>query len=230
MQKRNHSVVTLVLCGGALAGIAAGQTPKSADVEHVLSVQPFTHVASLPAEVDPATIHFEKVRKISVATEVKYVTNDRECAERMFRDPDGSTCTGSAEKQNFVPAYEVTYSYMGPKDMYGSRYSTFEVYFRQDEMAAALRDKLEGRKLNSAQAAEYFKMNAVREPLRVVEFDSEKSSLCAGNYVDGSWVQTDSTCRDKIAYRTVVKPAFSLSVRVDVNAAGNIVAATRAGK
>src|SRR5271166_467792 len=55
-------------------------------------LNPFTHVASIPAIADPSTIRFEKLRMVELASKTKTTTDTQNCKERKFRDPDGTNC------------------------------------------------------------------------------------------------------------------------------------------
>jgi len=49
-------------------------------------LSPFTHVASIPASVDPSTIRFEKLRTVELASKTKTTTDDsQDCKERHFQ-------------------------------------------------------------------------------------------------------------------------------------------------
>src|SRR5579862_2667533 len=47
-------------------------------------LNPFTHVASIPAIVDPSTIRFEKLRLVELASKTKTTTNAQDCKERQL--------------------------------------------------------------------------------------------------------------------------------------------------
>src|SRR5271166_3405372 len=47
---------------------------------------PFTHLASIPAIVDPSTIRFEKLRMVELASKTKTTTNTENCKDLQFRD------------------------------------------------------------------------------------------------------------------------------------------------
>ena len=42
-------------------------------------LNPFSHVATIPAIVDPSTIRFEKLRTVELASKTKTTTNSQDC-------------------------------------------------------------------------------------------------------------------------------------------------------
>ena len=73
--------------GTIAAPVAAVQQTGQLD-----QLNPFTHVASIPAIVDPSTIRFEKLRTVELASKTKTTTDAQDCKDRQFRDPDGTNC------------------------------------------------------------------------------------------------------------------------------------------
>jgi hypothetical protein len=73
-------------------------------------LSPFTHVASIPAIVDPSTIRFEKLKTVELASKTKTATDAQGCKERQFRDPDGSNCqtTTVVERVKAIEVFQRT--------------------------------------------------------------------------------------------------------------------------
>jgi hypothetical protein len=172
---------------------------------------PFTNVASIPATVDPATIRFERLKMVDLASKTK-TTTDPNCKDRQFRDSDGSNCqTVSVEAR--VKALEAKYSYSGP--VIGSESvpgrDEFSVYFRPEEVPVG--GSLD--KLNREQASSLFEVTTSRSTVQQKVIDKEHSQFCAGNYVDGNWTRTDPKCQDQVQYMTQTVPSPNLLVQVD---------------
>jgi hypothetical protein len=162
----------------AASPVRAGQ-----DTE-VRNLQPFTHFTWIPADSDKGTIRFERAKMVQVPTRITYTMNY--CQELAFRDPGGSMYCPYAQTESPAPAYEVTYSYIGrplASDEYGGRNITFYVYFRPDELAPDVRQALTAKKRDRADLAEYFTVNAFREPVRRIVIDQAQSRFCDGNFV-----------------------------------------------
>jgi hypothetical protein len=92
---------------GTIGVPAAVEATKQAGQLDQLS--PFTHVASIPAIVDPATIRFEKLRTVELASKTQTITDTQKCKDQQFRDPDGSNCK-STKVEERVKALDATYS------------------------------------------------------------------------------------------------------------------------
>jgi hypothetical protein len=180
-------------------------------------LHPFTHFVSIPADSDPATIKFEKVKTTKVFTKVKSTSNPGYCKDLQFRDPGGSMYCPHIQEESPEPAYEVTYSYSGQpltSDEYGNRYFTFQVYFRPEELPPALQRAISG-KMKRDELATYFNVATSRPPVRTAVIDQANSKFCDGNYVDGFWVQNDPNCRDKVTSKLVTAPSEYITVQVD---------------
>src|SRR6516225_11488453 len=108
--------------------------------------------------------------------------------------------------QSRVPAVKVTYSYRAPSDESGSAWSTFDVYFREDEISPRVRRALSTGKISRSAAAELFEISTVRGSTQQLVLDETNSILCEGYYVDGSWVHTNQSCEDRVTYRKVASP------------------------
>ena len=212
-------VAALTLAGHAEA--AGALTPKSNNSKSVIvrveELHPFTHFAYIPEGSDLSYIKFQGVKKVEVATQIKS-TDVRYCEEQAFRDPGGSMFCPLTQLESPSAAYQITYSYRGQpmaSDEYGNTYFTFSVYYRVDELSAAVPDTLAKHKISRADAAAYFDLKAYRSPVRKVVIDEAASTFCAGNFVDGSWMHTDSKCEDNIHYTTVTAPSVYVTVKVD---------------
>jgi len=177
-------------------------------------INPYTHVASIPATVDPSTIRFEKLRMVELASKTKTTSDSQDCKERQSREPDGSPCQTATVVER-VQAVEATYSYNGPAVSSGEATpgrDTFSVYFRPEEVG------VDGpvQKLKRDQAASFFQMSTYRAMVEQKVIDKEHSHFCEGNYVDGSWVRKDPKCQDQVQYANQTVPSQYLTVQVDL--------------
>jgi hypothetical protein len=175
-------------------------------------INPFDHVASVPATVDPATIRFEKLAEVELASKTQ--TDSQDCKDKQFRDPDGSNC-GSVKVIERVKALEAVYSYVGPELSAGESIpgrQTFSVYFRPEEVG------VDGpaAKLKRDQAAALFQVNTFRPVMEQKIVDKQKSRFCEGNYVDGNWIQKDANCHDQVQYVSQTAPTANWTVQIDV--------------
>jgi len=200
----------------------AGEMTKSHGSEPILvkveALRPFTHVADIPKGSDIASIRFESVKLVWVATESKSTTDLSACEEASDIEPGGSMYCPSTQLQSPAPAYQVTYSYLGQpmgSDEYGNGHFTFSVYYRPDELSPAAWKKLSGHKMAKADAAGFFELTTSRAPVREVVIDEAASTFCDGNYVDGLWTHTDSKCEDKIHSKTIAALSSYVTVKVD---------------
>ncbi len=195
-------------------GTIAAPVEAVKQAAQVDQLSPFTHVASIPAIVDPSTIRFEKMRMVELASKTKTTTNEQDCKDRQFRDPDGSGCKGIAVVER-VKAIEATYSFSGPVMSAGETTpgrDTFSVYFRPEEV------RVDGQveKLKRDQAASYFHVSTYRPMVEEKIVDKQSSHYCEGNYVDGNWVRKDPKCQDQVQYISQTAPSHNLTVQVDV--------------
>jgi len=194
---------------------AARQRGTQTQIE---DLQPFTHFASIPADSDPGTIKFDKVKTTKVFTVRKSTMDPGYCEDIQFRDPGGSMYCPLVQEESAAPAYRVTYSFTGQplaSDEYGNRNFTFQVYFRPEELAPALRRASSAGKMKRAELATYFKVAASRLPVRKVVIDEANSNFCDGNYVDGNWMKNDPHCQDMVSFKTVTVPSDKITVQVD---------------
>jgi hypothetical protein len=208
MIKRHFAPVTVALLSGGLL-----LAPLRAD-------GPFTHLAYIPAGVDPGTIRFEKARVVKISTSSRSTTDSNYCREVAFRDPGGSVVCPQAQTGAAVPAYEVTFSLQGQplaSDERADRNFTFRVYFRPEELGADVQKALAGKKLNRSDAAGYFTVSTYRENARRVAVDNKQSRFCGGNYVDGQWSKTEAGCQDDVRYASVIAPSDYITVRVEAS-------------
>jgi hypothetical protein len=177
-------------------------------------INPFTHVASIPAVVDPSSIRFEKLRMVDLASKMRTTADAQKCKDQQFRDPDGSNCQ-STKVEERVKALEATYSYSGPAVASGESTpgrDTFAVYFRPEEVG------VDGPadKLKRDQAASYFQISTFRPMVEQKVIDKQHSQFCEGSYVDGSWVRKDPKCQDQVQYISQTVPSPNLTVQVDL--------------
>jgi hypothetical protein len=195
--------------GTIAAPVAAVRQPGQLD-----QLDPFSHVASIPAIVDPSTIRFEKLKMVELASKTKTTTDAQDCKERQFREPDGTPCQTTTVVER-VKAVEAMYSYNGPVISAGESVpgrDTFSVYFRPEELG------VDGRveKLNRDQAASFFQVSTLRPTVEQKVIDSQHSHFCEGNYVDGNWVRKDPKCQDQLQYISQTAPSQYLTVQVDL--------------
>jgi hypothetical protein len=200
-----------------------------AQLEHF---HPFTHFASIPATANIQTVEFEKVRATKVFTKVKSTMDPGYCDELQFRDPGGSMYCPYTQYKSPAPAYEVTYSFTGQplaSDEYGNRHFTLQVYLRPEELTPAVRTAISAGNMNRAELATYFKVRTSRLPVRKTVIDRANSSFCAVRIMDGSWIQDDPKCRDKVSFKTVTMLSDYITVQVDPAAPGPKQAASAQG-
>src|SRR5262249_25943836 len=107
----------------ALSGSAAAQPAAT-----VRTLDPFRHVAVLPSDADLASIQFQGVKLVKVATKVRPAAETSYCREQALRDPSGSLYCGADRIDEKALAYKVDYSYKAQplaSDESGSRNFTF---------------------------------------------------------------------------------------------------------
>jgi hypothetical protein len=182
------------------------------------NLRPFTHFASIPADSEPASIKFEKVKATKVFTKTKSTMDPGYCYDLQFRDPGGSMYCPYVQEESPALAYEVTYSFTGQRlvsDKSGNRDFTFKVYFQPEELPPALRTAISTGKVKHTELATYFNLTTSRLPVRAVVIDEAKSSFCEGNYMDGNWIHNDPKCQDKVSFKTVSVPSDYITVQVE---------------
>lgn len=178
----------------------------------VNEVNPFTNVASIPSVVDPATVRFEGLKMVDLASKTK-TTTDAGCKGNQSGDA-ASNCQTVAVIER-VKAIEARYSYSGAVLSAGEAVpgrDHFSVYFRPEELAAA--GPVE--KLNREQAESLFDVKTSRPMVDEKVIDKGHSQFCAGNYVDGNWVRKDANCKDQVQYITQTVASPNLMVQVDI--------------
>jgi hypothetical protein len=204
--------------GLLVASVAAARSDKHGVEIQIEDLHPFTHLASIPADSDPESIKFEKVKATKVFTERRSTIEPRYCDDLQFRDPGGSMYCSQVHEGSPTLAYEVTYSFTGQplaSDEYGNRHFTFQVHFRPEELPRALRTAISAGKVKGAEIATYFNVATSRTPIRATVIDEPNSSFCDGNYMDGNWIQKDPKCQDKVSFKTVTIPSDYITVRVE---------------
>jgi len=220
--------ISLTLASGIVLGQDSNDSTitlsakSSASTAQEIELQPFTHVARIPADSDTGTIRFETVKLVQVPTRIAYVMNSTYCREVVMRDPGGSMYCPHEQMGSPAMAYEVTYSYIGQpltSDEYGSRNFTFQVYFRPDELPPPVRRALIEKKVGRADLAGYFTVNTFREPAWRMMIDDAQSHFCDGNFVDGAWTHTDASCNDEIQLKAVALLSDYITVRVGAGSA-----------
>jgi hypothetical protein len=198
--------------GQGTIGAPVETVPANAQVGEL---DPFTHVASIPAGVDPSTIRFEKLRMVELASKTKTTIDPQRCKELQFRDHDASNCQTTKVEER-VKALEAKYSYSGVEIASGESVpgrDTFSVYFRPQEVS------IDGPadKLKRDQAAAMFRFNTYRPMVEQKVIDKQNSHFCEGSYIDGNWVRTDPKCQDQVQYVTKTVPSPYMTVQVDAS-------------
>ena len=213
---RNTIAFTLLTLS-LVAGIASGQETRDTTITQDL--QPFTHLARIPADSGEDTIRFEGAKMVRIPTRIASTMDPAYC--ETLRDSGGSMSCPAIETGSPATAYEITYSYIGQplaSDEFGGRNFTFQVYFRPVELAPRVRQALI-RKKNMADLAGYFEVSTMQEHVRRIAIDEAESHFCDGNYVDGTWTHSDAACQDEIHTTSIYGPSDYLTVRVEPVAA-----------
>jgi hypothetical protein len=214
----------VVIAGGLILALRMNTPATTADGRGAIGVMPspsrelnpFNHVASIPATVDPSTIRFEKLKVVDLASKTQVTKDPQDCKERQFRDPDGSGCE-TVKVLERVKAVEADYSFIGPQlataegNTSPSR-QTFSVYFHPEELPMS--GPME--KLNREQAESLFQISTSRPMVQERVIDKQNSHFCEGNYVDGSWTQKDPNCKEQVQYTIQTVPSTYWAVAVDV--------------
>jgi hypothetical protein len=216
---RSHQLSTTlaIIALGATAATAGSASIMGRDVVEITDLQPFTHVAYLPAGSDVSSIKLEGIKVVKVATKRRSLTNQQYC-DQAWSEPGGSMYCPRTTDESSEPAYRVTYSYRGQpmaSDEYNNPYFTFSVYFRPTEISLKLRNVLSSEKIKRATVAELFEITTSTDSIQQVVIDDVNSAFCDGNYVDGNWIHTNPKCEDRIAYKKVASPSPYITVRVD---------------
>lgn len=222
------AVCSAIIAFGTTASAAAPETRRNEEVPSAMvsaptegreivqisDLQPFTHTAYIPVDSDLPSIKVEGIKMVKAATELRSVTKPSDCDDHPGGEPGTSpNCTRTTYASR-VPAVQVTYSYRAPSDESGSAWSTFDVYFREDEIGPRVRRALSTGKISRSAAAELFEIRTVRGSTQQLVLDETNSILCEGYYVDGSWVHTNPRCEDSVTYRKVASPSPYITVKV----------------
>jgi hypothetical protein len=204
--------LVLVLRMNPSTSIVDGHGTIGAPVKQGEQLNPYNHVATIPAIVDPSTIRFEKMRMVDVASKTKTTTDAAKCKDQQFRDPDGANCQTTTVEER-VKAIEAVYSFVGPVVASGESTpgrDTFSVYFRPEEVGA------DGTGLKRDQAESFFQVNTSRSMVEQKVVDKQHSQYCEGNYADGNWVRKDPKCQDQVQYINQIVPSPYMTVQVEL--------------
>jgi hypothetical protein len=188
--------------------IAAAMLGSLANAQTVITTRDldwFTHTALIPAGSDLSSIRLERVKAVRMPTRIRSTMRTFDCEESLY-------CPYTTMEAP-VQAYEVTYSYTGQpltSEESGGRYFTFSVYFRPEELISR-------GKISRADAERLFDVTTSRAILPRAVIDEERSKFCAGNYIDGAWVQADADCKDDAASRIVMAAADYVTVHIDAS-------------
>jgi hypothetical protein len=202
---------------GAPSNSANGNMAEASGEYVVTNLQPFTHVAYVPAGADLSSIRFDSIKAVKVASTRTTVQNYRYCLQTS-QEPGGSMYCPYVQDSSPVPAYRVTYSYSAPplaSDEYSSTRFTFSVVLRPEDLDSSVLQTMSAGKIGRAAAAEGFKFTTSRDSVQEIVIDEANSSLCAGNYIDGVWAHSSPVCEDRVAYKTVTVPSDYFTVTVD---------------
>jgi hypothetical protein len=212
----------VVVAGGLVLAIRMNPSTSTADGHGAIGapvkpgeqLNPYSHVATVPAIVDPSTIRFEKMRMVDVASKTKTTADAAKCKDQQFREPDGSNCQTTTVEER-VKAIEAVYSFSGPVIAAGEASpgrDTFSVYFRPEEVGA------DGpvEKLKRDQGASFFQISTSRSMVEQKVVDKQHSQYCDGSYVDGNWVRKDPKCQDQVQFINQIVASPYLTVQVDL--------------
>ena len=221
---RNYvlTVATVAITSAFASAIpGAAQTPtasvptRGSEVEQISDLQPFSHIAYIPADADLSTIRIDTVKMVKVATKLRTVSNTRDCDDWPGNRADCIRTTFDSR----VPALRVTYWYKAPStapEESGDAYYTFSVYFRADEIRPGLLQALSTGKVRGSAAAELFEISTTRASIQQEVIDEANSTFCDGYYLDSGWVHSNPRCEDRVTYRQVASRSPHISVKVDL--------------
>jgi hypothetical protein len=208
-----------VLCAGLLVSVLRADDSSSSNGALIAKASNLaTRLAFIPAGADPASVRFESVKMVEIPASIKYATDATSCAERAFRDPDGSNSCSYPTVETRARAYRVTYSFSGQplsSDEYTNRQFSFHVYFQENELSPEALKALSAKKRNRAEIAALFAISTGRASVTRAAVDNVQSSFCNGNSIDGLWTPTDANCKDNIHSKTVTAPSDSTVVSID---------------
>jgi hypothetical protein len=180
----------------------------------------YTHLAHIPMGYDDASIRFERVKAVKVYTQARYTFDFRYCDQLAAREPGGSMYCPRSEHITPEIAYEITYSYEGrplTSDEFATQRFTFSVFFRRDDLPAALRERIAARSVKPANLGGFFRVSASHELTSRLVIDDANSKHCELRVDKSGWVLVDRDCVDTLAYKTVSLPSDYITVRVDLN-------------
>jgi hypothetical protein len=226
MTKKNIIVVTTAICVlGGMPTIAGGREPDQNDTKSVIvtfeNLDPFSHLASIPAGSDLSSLKLQGVKKVQVVTQLKLTTNIHYCLEQESRNPSGgSRACPRKDVESTSTAYRVTYSYRGEplgSDEHGNTYFTFSVYFRPEELSPVAREILAKEGTPSGKLATYFALSTYRSSERRIVIDELASSFCSSDLIDGSRQLKDRQCKDNVEYKSITAPSDYMTVEVKIN-------------
>jgi len=221
---RNHvlTVATVAITSAyanaipAVAQTTTASVPTAgAEVEQISDLQPFTHIAYIPADADLSTIRIDTVKMVKVATKLGTVSNTRDCDDWPGNPAD---CIRT-RLESRVPALRVTYWYKAPSttpEESVDAYYTFSVYFRADEIRPDLFRALSAGEVGRSAAAELFEVSTTRASIQQGVIDEANSTFCDGYYLDSDWVHSNPRCEDRVTYRQVASLSPYISVKVDL--------------
>jgi hypothetical protein len=197
--------------------MAAWCTSAVAQSVAVKDIDPFSRPAFIAADADLLSIRFQNAKLVKVHTKVRITTNDFYCQQVTFRDPGGSSLCQNIQFEASVPAYEVTYSYVGrpmTSDEYGGKNFTFSVYFRPEELSVETREAISRRKSAKTNVAEFFYVDANRDLQWRPFIDKINSTFCPGSYIDGNWMQMNPACKEQVSSKLESVPGEYVTVSV----------------
>ncbi len=226
MDNTNAGVFMLAATLAIASTVSAQEAGNAPAVSR--EIDPFTHIARIPAGADLASIKFQGVKVVTVPTKTVVTSDAHYCDQATRRDSAGSMFCPAIQPEAFARAYQVTYSYEGPSlasDETGNRKFTFTVYFRPEELSPAERDLLLHGKDARADAAGTFALTTWRALDERLVVDAAHSTMCKGSYRDGLWMASNPSCEDNLKFQTILAPSDYVTVRVD-HAAIRAVAST----
>ena len=200
--------------GLVLSGIMA----NAQSLPTITDLDPFTHVALIPAESDLTSIRFQSVKLVRIPTKSRSITADSYCQQQAFREPGGSLYCPQTQLEMKVPAYQVTYSYAARpmmSDEYAGTSFTLSVYYRPEELSSVMRQAISQGKGRDSDVAAFFDAKTSRMSEQRTAIDLQNSTFCGGNLIDGIWSRVQSRCTDEIKYKAVTVAANSVAVRID---------------
>jgi len=219
---RSRQSIAACFVTAALAFIPAVSAAANLDQEtssSVVELTPFTHVAYIPADADLSSIRLKGIKAVKVASRRRSTTELHYCNEqRLMTEPGGSIYSPLTRDESAVPAYQVTYTFTAApmaSDEYGNTTFAFNVYFQADGLGSNLRKALTSKRVSPIDLSEYFQLTASRQPIDQLVIDQANSMTCDGDYVDGNWIRSNSSCQENITYKKAAIASPYITVRVD---------------